>query len=265
MTNFFIMDCFSKKIHHGSGRGFSLVEVLVSIAVLSILMIVLFDLSSRTADVVNKTEVSLESDDALRLAFDRWGFDLQAALLRQELPPSFSEFRQNDAMSFFSFVPGYDGARKIARISYRVGDRGLERGAQGLDWDTESTPFKSGETPPVDDGNYDLLAEGVVRLVLGYYLNDGTLRYTSPPESWDEIEALLLCVVYVNPKAINQVGWTHDQLSEIASLFPTPDSGEFPLAQWNAIASNSDQLENEGIPLPVATAIEIRQRVYTIR
>lgn len=247
--------------------AFSLIELLVSIAVLAVIMVLVFNISSGTANLAQRSETKIEASANLRTALDRIGADLKAALAREDLPVAFPAYGESPSIEFFAYMPGYDGTRQLARLAYRIGERGLERGAQGYNWKNADSPFGNSTTVVIAPGNFDLLAPAVFRMAVGFYLSDGTYRSGPAPAEWTEISAIVVCLVMVDEKALTKAGWTPEQTGSLAAEFPEPAADESALGSWSQIANQmaSSSGGSGGVPLPVAQGIEVRQRVFPVR
>jgi prepilin-type N-terminal cleavage/methylation domain-containing protein len=143
--------------------GFTLVEVLVSIAVLGLLVALIGTLFNNTSAASSISTTHLEADARVRLLFARMASDFSHILKRKDIDyylksPSYLEWPLtgyntpanlqtgtvgfNDQMAFFSHVAGYsyatDPENAVSLVAYRVNNTGsapcIERLGTALAW-----------------------------------------------------------------------------------------------------------------------------------
>lgn len=133
--------------------GFTLVELLVSVAVLALLVLLAAQLLNSAATITTLGHKQMDADSQARQLLDRVALDFAqmvkrsdvdyylkssaAAPLRRVLQPG------NDQITFYSTVPGYypaTGAQSpVSLLSYRVSSQNqLQRMSKGLVWNAVS-------------------------------------------------------------------------------------------------------------------------------
>ena len=142
-------------------KGFTLVEMLVSIAVLALLVVFFAKLANDATMVTLISRKHMDADAQARMVFDRMANDFGAMVVRKDVDVickgvvttsgSISMIGSNDAIYFFSQVPAYfDNAAasrsSLALVGYRINPTTfqLERLGKGLTWD--GAPSSSGAT-----------------------------------------------------------------------------------------------------------------------
>jgi prepilin-type N-terminal cleavage/methylation domain-containing protein len=123
--------------------GFTLVEMLFSILVLVVLVVLVAQLMSSATLVINQSGKRMDSDNQVRIVFDRMASDFSAMVKRQDADCIFAKQTGNDTMYFYSEAPAYfdssigDGAKSsVSLVGYRVNSSfQLERLSRGLTWD----------------------------------------------------------------------------------------------------------------------------------
>ncbi|HEX4083331.1 MAG TPA: hypothetical protein VHY22_00365 [Chthoniobacteraceae bacterium] len=165
------------------GAAFTLVEMLVSVAVLVILLALIFQLFSGATASVNLSAKRMDTDETARLVLDRIGADIEGMVKRPDVNYIFYKGGPaanggNDAMFFYSEAPAYlsgsaalgasGSASGVALTGYRISTSNiyhpnvpvLERLGQRLTWGGEpnaatgnpggmvflTTPAAAGET-----------------------------------------------------------------------------------------------------------------------
>ncbi|MEI9997774.1 MAG: prepilin-type N-terminal cleavage/methylation domain-containing protein [Verrucomicrobiota bacterium] len=126
--------------------GFTLAEMVISVAVLSILVLLLMAIMNTTSATVGMSWSRLQSDQDGRLVLDRLQIDLQNMLVRPDIDYEFIQNtgNANDKLAFYATEPGYtsvtSGKRVASVITYVVGVSStgqpvLQRGANdGFQW-----------------------------------------------------------------------------------------------------------------------------------
>lgn len=153
-------------------RGFTLVELLVSMTVLAGLMLLVTHLVNGTSQVIGRSGKHMDSDTEARLLFNRMAVDITRALKRPDI--DYASFKQpggslggsynnttisanlqpgNDQVAFYSETEGYFSGSKqpagiqkspVSIVGYRLANDpytklpGLLRLGKGLGWDPES-------------------------------------------------------------------------------------------------------------------------------
>lgn len=149
-----------------SPRGaFTLVELLVSMAVLSLMLALILQLFSSATDVTTRGGKHMDSDSQARILFDRMAVDFAQMVRRSDVdyllkqPTNKMEGDaggMNDQIAFYSEVPGYYPAvgsqSPVSLVAYRINSKisgatynQVERMGKGLVWNTVS----STDTPMV--------------------------------------------------------------------------------------------------------------------
>jgi type II secretory pathway pseudopilin PulG len=247
--------------------GFSLLEALVSAALLAILLTIVASLSSQTSSVSAVSHRRIFADSEARQTLDRLGSDFSHALIRGDLPTLLEKKAGNDGLAFHVDSEGYTGDRGISRIGYRIPDESgqLERGAQGLFW--EGTGAQSLELGGTDFGgiddeeSYEVLGKGVFRFELAFLLSDGTVvsEISSLKSDSNSLQpvAVIVGIAVLDPD-LRQL--TQENL---AQLFPDAITGEDLLTLWGREMRGASF--GGTIPKPVLAGIRIYQRFFTIR
>jgi prepilin-type N-terminal cleavage/methylation domain-containing protein len=154
--------------HARAEAGFTLVEMLVSIAVLVLLMVLIAQLFDSATATATMSRTHINSDEAARLVLDRVGSDLAGMARRPDVNYIFykngaaAAGSSSDAMFFYSEAPGYldpdavttsGSASTTALVGYRINENNqyypgtpvLERLGETLTWG--GAPDTTGTNP----------------------------------------------------------------------------------------------------------------------
>jgi prepilin-type N-terminal cleavage/methylation domain-containing protein len=187
----------------GNARGFTLVELLVTLAVLAILTVLIAQIANEVTTAVRiGNEVSTSNAQA-RLAFDRLGVDLSNLVMRYDVDflagnPSARPPNSPYTLLFLSTVASAGtpsgGNRSVSLIGYQVGpssdnnnlpcllrsgkvigwgdSKFMGLGTNGLPIQFTDPTFNSSFLPnaSANPSDWDVLAQGVIRMVVGFQL-----------------------------------------------------------------------------------------------
>ena len=200
-----------------SNDAFTIVELLVSIAVLVVLVLLVSQLFSSAASITTSGNKRMTADAQLRPLFDRMAVDFSQMIKRPDidyyLKSSSNAQTGNDQVAFYSTVAGYypsSGSQSpISVVGYRINSisgstsfNKFERISKGLVWNGVSStdspvffapvPLASPSSLPSPSGtpafptagnatadpDYELIAPYVFRFEYYYLLKNGSLSDT---------------------------------------------------------------------------------------
>jgi prepilin-type N-terminal cleavage/methylation domain-containing protein len=95
------------RLHRLSRQAFTLVEMLVATAVLSILLMLLMQLINSTTATTAANRLKMSAEDEARFVFDRLAADIMAIPNQRDVDFLFSKNDGNDTLFFFSQVAGH--------------------------------------------------------------------------------------------------------------------------------------------------------------
>jgi len=129
-------------------RGFSLVELMVSITVLLLLLVAVAQIVNTTQNISRASNKSLGADGESRLVFDRMAMDLSRMVKRNDVDYLLNRMSgsastgANDSLFFYSEAPAFSAPtstiaqqNSVALVGYRINTQyQLERLSKGLTW-----------------------------------------------------------------------------------------------------------------------------------
>jgi prepilin-type N-terminal cleavage/methylation domain-containing protein len=181
--------------------GFTLVELLVAMAVLVLLVAMVTQLTNSAGTTITNSGKSMDADSQARLIFDRMANDFAKMVKRTDIDyvfckstgtPSAGTSGFNDAMFFYSEAPAYydntstsaSSKSTVALVGYRVNSKlQLERLGKGLTWDGAT----NNSTTPSAPGSMIFLTSGsggAIPLFSTTIAGDGS---TANPGNWTTI------------------------------------------------------------------------------
>ena len=192
-----------------SSDAFTIVELLVSAAVLVVIVLLISRVFSNTSAVTSSGNKRMDADAQVRPVFDRLAVDFSQMIKRADVDYYLKSAANwqigNDQLAFYSAVSGYypsTGSQSpISLVGYRINATSasnafnkLERMSKGLVWNGVSTtdtpivflPLTIASTWPAAtngnlDSDYELIAPYVFRFEYYYLLKSGVLSITP----WD--------------------------------------------------------------------------------
>jgi prepilin-type N-terminal cleavage/methylation domain-containing protein len=248
-------------------RAFTLVELLVSLAVLSVLVVLLAQVITLTGQAIAINTTKLDAAKQARLFFDRLATDLALRPRRTDLGMQFLSVAGSDSFQFYSQVDGYSGTRHIAAVGYRIGTvngniSGLERGATGTDWLASGNPLiflPKASVPPPPDSDYELLAAGIFRLEICYLLNTGALT-TVPKSDFSNVSALVVAIGVLDENSRKIL--SDAQLSQLAGALKDVTDLHDPISIWNTELTGTGFAS--GIPPRAVKNLRLYQRIFLL-
>jgi prepilin-type N-terminal cleavage/methylation domain-containing protein len=256
--------------------GFTLIEVLVAMAVLGLLILMIGQMVEWLGQAISSNTKRLDAASQARLVFDRMGMDLNSRPQRSDLGIAFTKAGSSmtsDSIAFYSTVSSYNGARALSLVSYRIQQTisgrlfQLERGTSGTDWTGNNQIFF--QTPPTSpslpsEGNYDVLAPGVFRLAYRFLLKTGTLSNSLPNSDMTQASAVVVALAILDDKSRLLLGNPAKQLQQLAQALTDGSATSEPISAWNATLAQMGGLSLPGIPNQAVQRIYVYQRTFYV-
>lgn len=261
------------KDHH----GFTLSEMLVSVAILILLVLFVSRLFSGAASVTTASNKHIDCDLQARQLFDRMATDFSEMVKRQDvdyyIKSNVDTEPGNDRIAFFSEVPGYypsTGSQSpTSLVAYRVNSDNssasfnkMERMGKGLLWNGVSithTPFIFGLTAIINnwpsatdsssaDPDYETIGPHVFRFEYFLFLKDGTVGVVPGAPGLADVAAISVCIAVIDPKS--KVLLSNSQLSTLAGRMDDFSVSMRPgdlLVQWQTALDNTNDMPRAAI------------------
>jgi prepilin-type N-terminal cleavage/methylation domain-containing protein len=272
--------------------AFTLVEILVSVAVLAMLIFLVSRLINSTATITTLAHKRMDGDGSARQLLDRIGIDLSQMAKRADLdyfakntagPNSVGgAMSGNDQIAFYSSVPGFSAGAPspISLVAYRInGQNQLERMGKGLLWNgapSSSSPVVflpltiSGiwpaATDQTSDTDYELIGPQVFRFEYYYLLNNGRLSTTpwntgvghTSVSGMQDVTAIAVAIAMIDAKS--KVLISPAQLAALTGnlndFVPSMNPGDL-LSQWQSTIDGTS-----GVPRPALQGVRLYERYF---
>jgi hypothetical protein len=269
-------------------EAFTLVEILVSITVLTLIILFVSRLFSSASALTTSGNKHMDADGQVRPLLDRIAIDLAQMVKRSDvdyfLKSSSNPQTGNDQIAFYSVVPGYatSPASPVSLVAYRINIKNqIERMAKGLIWNGDSSPgipvvflpltITTTWPPATDatrDADYELTAPNVFRLEYYYVLRNGGTSDTpwdtaaghTGPGGMQDVAAISVAIAAIDPKS--RVLLSDAQLATLAAGLNDFSSSMAPgalLTQWQTTLDAAT-----GMPRSAIAGIRIYQRWFPI-
>lgn len=266
-----------------SSAGFTLVEMLVAVAILAMLVVLVAQMVGSVASGTASSGKRISADDEARLVFDRMAGDFSGMVTRPEVNPLWSNITGNDEFYFYSQAPAsftnmsstVNSNSQIALIGYRVTTNGLERLGKGLGWDELLFTNGSISISSATVANYSSIAPSVFRLeyVLlmkpGGTNNNGTTNganthapTNNPGQSMKDVAGVVVALGILDMTSRKIV--TPEKLTSLQNdptTFPDNTVDGIPTGVW---ITNSRTLPASSLPIAARAQIRVYQRYFPL-
>ena len=279
-------------------KGFSILELLVAMAVMAMLVLMVAQLVQSGTAVIAGSRKNLDADAQAREVFSRFSLDLAQMVKRPDVDAVFSTNAGNKKAFFFSESPGFATSTTnlgtLSLVGYRVGtNAGLERLGKGLPWSGPGgatfltyTNASSGNALPGStipgawdavvgpapdyngsDADYHLLAPGVFRFEYCFQKKDGSYSLARDPSGgFRDVAAVVVSLAVLDGDSKKIAPGTNN----LAAALPGPTashlaSNVLPAELWqNTINDSSAFTSAAGVPQATAARVRIYQRAIPL-
>ena len=278
-------------------RGFTLLEMVVALAVMAVLVVLLVQVINAVSDVVTKASDRVQCDLEAQTVFDRISDDIAQIINRPDvdalflgLPTNSTGTDNNDQIYFYTQGSGFStnttNQSPVSLIAYQVNNThlqrlGLTRGWDDLPYVTPSnaqTTFIA--TAPLQNfgtaSNYfHTIAPSVFRMEITLLMKAGTINadgttnsmnsyanLTNSTNPWHGLTNVMAVVVALSllDQTSRQIVTTQ-QLKALALTLPDASTnGGISISTWTSMAMTATN-----IPPAVRSEIRIYQRSFPVK
>lgn len=269
-----------------SGRqaAFSLVELLVAMAILALILVLLLQISGSTLQATRISRQQLEAGQQTRIALDSLAADLGNVVLEHDLPLFIAQDEEgNTRLAFLARgrgpnVSGQAPSRFLA-VSYELEDTTLVKRLAPVTW--TNADLMDAVLDAVSAPDTVELADGVLRFEAVALLHDGSVVNLSAGGNWktttiqgqtipepfaglvlggdssQRVRSLIIGVAAIDKQNLRLQG-----TAEIAQKLSSPQPGQTPLEAWNKDLSSGAL---DGVPMQALAALRFEQRSYLLK
>lgn len=261
-------------------RCFSLIEMMVAIAVLAILWILIaqvIGISFKTTQV--SLQMVTEVQQA-RFVLDRLSYDWSMMPRRVDIGYHMtnSPEKDSDSIRFISRVKSWKGDRGLSLIGYQIREgsdqkNSLYRGIRGYDWEDRSFMGvnPSGKVLSLMDltpelglkpSDYELMSEGVFKIGVSFIRkSDGhVVRYQPDFTNWS---ALIVGLAVISPEVKKNV--SPQELQKLSGKLVIEQDDLTPLQIWNPLIQSEIQSSPAPETLKLYKAVQVFERFYSLK
>jgi prepilin-type N-terminal cleavage/methylation domain-containing protein len=264
--------------------GFSLVELLVAMTVLSFVLIVLASMMGVVANIWTNGIGAVDNFTKARVMLSLLDRDIQMMVLRRDVAAFVDSTGANPACAFYSNVQGYPGtdARTLSLVQYTLAttatSSALQRLSYGMNYSSSSsvvpttgTTANLSQLTSLTNLQTETLATGVVAFQWQFVDGTGTIQAptaTSPfynfntPGSTTNPRVVIVSLAVLTNSAYNfaiQTGKL-SQLTDGTSTFQTAAPSNQTYSQvWNNFL-NSPNATFMALPMPIRAGVQVFER-----
>ena len=286
------------RLRLNTSRGFTLVELLVSLGVMALLVFFVTSLVNSAATITTLGHKQMDADSQARQFLDRMAIDFAKMVKRNDLdffakgttaPNSVGgAMAGNDRIAFFSQLPGYyptgsttTTQSPVSLIAYRVNSDStngslynkLERLGKGLVWNaatadtpivfwaTISTNWSAATSTTATDTAYEVVGPKVFRFEYCYLRTNGSLVITPPLDSNGCADLSQIAAIVADMAVIDsksKVLLSNAQITTIAAGLSDYTAGMTPGQLRTNWQTYLDGITN--LPRPAISGIRLYER-----
>ena len=270
----------------GAKAGFSLVEVLVGIAIFLFMAVMVASITGGVSQIAGESQRRMSVDGGVRQSLNRISADFSRAIIRSDLPFRIEKKPGNDSLIFLAAAEGYSTGRGITMLGYQVTNASLQRGAEATTWTASgatalsftsvTNAVSSSSYLSISSANYEILESDIFRMEVAFLMGDGSIKSTvgtnasggttyiasfastARTASSNAIRAVIVTVAAVDSRA--RALMNSSEYSQLADNFSDATAGSDPLTAWKGYLTNSAVVLSQ----PVREGIHIYQRYIYI-
>lgn len=252
---------FPRRSARGQQSGFSLIEILVAVAVLSLLVIMLGQMLGSMSRAWVNGQRRVNNFSKARALLDLMVRDLQGCVFRPDLA-AFS----GSSVAFYTKNPGagsvFDSLRNLSLVNYSIdtssSNSTLQRGDMAITWDQSAASMSFGNTSslPLSKVVARDTSPGVVGLKVLFILQDGTFSSTYSYNPSNPVRAIGVALAVIDDQTIQQLSGA--QIANLRTMLDSSISGTRSVrADWEDYLKSVDW---SSYPKNLATGLKIFER-----
>lgn len=252
--------------------GFTLVELLVAMAILAIILVGTVQITGIAQGSVRWAEKKIASDSGARQLTALLERDLREMIRRPDAPFEFQVRSGNDALAFLATRAGYargdaSADRSASLVRYDTDPDGrFTRACLGFGFEGEDTvPLDPDSAlPDIPDDNRQIVSDTVFRVEFEFLVDDGSaiLRQQKAPAALDLLRGIVTTVAVLDPQSRGVLN--DGDIPKLAALFDDSRDAETPATTWTATILANTARGNSGIPADVFRGVRVYEQTLLL-
>ncbi len=265
------MPVISRPAHPLTG-GFTLVELLVSMTILSAILLVTAQITTSARDSIHWAKQKITCDTAARQLTSLLDRDLHAMIRRPDAPFQFDLRPGNDRLTFLASRAGYargDGSadRAASLVRYENDAQGrFSRACLGFGFDGDETLqlVPNATLPAIPDSNRQVVSDDVFRVEFEFLVDTGesVVRQQKAPNTLKPLRGFVTSVAVLASPAYSRL--PPGGLAKLAALFADSSAGKTPADLWTETVNHHSGHGVDGIPPDVFRGIRIYEQTHLL-
>lgn len=252
-------------------RGFSLLELLLAMAILSMVLIFLATAVGAVTRTWQSGTARIDNFSKARVILGLLDRDLQSAVLRSDLA-AFVDENGSNACAFYTQISGGTGNRRLSLVRYGLTNTAtnslLQRSDYGLDYTTATLSLaNTNNLPDLTRTVTQDISDGILRFEWQFVAADGTFqtnyRYDSAiPNSSSNTRAVVISFIALDDRALKIAYQTGTLTNLLGKFAGQPAAGQTYGAYWNTGLRAANFAAN--LPGPLSGGVRVFERHYSL-
>ena len=265
------------KSNPSSIRAFTLVEILVSVSILSVIMIMAAQMLNISSATWKKGNARADNFTQARVILSTIERDIQAMVLRRDLA-AFVDANGDPACAFYTRFPAPGGDRKLSLIQYKFDATPTEPKLLRLDSpfdysgqatltlnETEKLPnLDPAANPALGSQN---ISEGIIAFQIQFLNANGNLtdhfsfNYQNPQDSTNT-QATVISLIVLDSDAYQFAKKLGHLAPLLQSLGGTPATNQSYAQLWTSVISSP--IFGSSLPAPIRAGLNVFEKRITL-
>ncbi len=261
-------------------RGFTLVELIVAMAIFTVILLLTAQVSNSALTITRSTEARLAAQREASVAAQQLRTDFAQRIQRLDTPVRFEKKAGSDSLVLLTqrlgYSDGFTPDRAVSIIEYRIETGATQQAANGLLRASRGIGFGDlTARPALDKGtlalatlpvegpeeldarHFQMLAPGVIRLELSFLINDQAMPIRmQAPDDQELIDGVIATLCILEPD--HRGGLRDGQLTRIAEQFDDAADGKLPVEDWLQTLDDLPTLL-QGFPKAILRHVRVKQ------
>ncbi len=259
--------------------GFTLIELMVSMAILSIILMMAFKVVDMSRNAIRLSSAKSKNDAIARRVFDQIARDLSQLVVRADARIEFTSKAGNDKLAFLVNKRGLTvtadaGDRPVSLVTYELvhdaaaGER-LLRGSVGhnfADKAGDALKLDAGMNfPAVPADNLQPISNNIIRMEVEYLVLGitGITREINAPATTDNLRGIIISIVTMDDPSLHAVDVS--RLPDLAAKFTDATNSKNTLETWCKIRDDLAASGLSGLPRSSLRSIPCYQRTFLLQ